>query len=274
MRRPTLTTLIMIAACVLTLPLALAHAGADPSIPVTTGVDFTWDFALKYGVPWTVLLVFKGGLTSFLSKNESKHWIAQGKTLSILTGLGMVVTSLLSWRFLDAPSGGILTALVAAYTLVTHSTVPNKSTPSSIPAGTGTLVTLALLTLAFGHLACSSSMKQRGVATAGAALDCEVEDLRPLIQELVPLATNYVKSLLSPDGRSIDTTSLRKAWQTIKTDQGRCALAAAMEAMATPGAPGTASAALVADSAELHRAFAVVRQDHGWGDTRTAKGLW
>jgi len=253
----------------LTLSGAALAAGADPAASVTT--DVTWDIALKDGVPWALLLVMKSLLSTFLTRNESKHWIAQGKTLSILTGLGFVVTSVASWHFLDAPVGGILTALIAAYTLVTHSTVQTKSSGSAAAL----LAVLCVGALAAGATQGCAEVKPRLVAAGGAALNCETDSLKPLTAELLPLATQFLLSTISADGRSVDTSKLRQAWNTVKSDQGRCALVAAMAALAASTASGgPAAAGLVVDAGALRSAFAAVRADHGWGPTTVSSGTW
>lgn len=100
-----------------------AHAavGSDPSAAVTQAADAGWDVFRTDGPLWAALLVASGLLRTFLDK---QHWLAQGKLLSGLTGCSMVLAAVGAWHFAGAPASGILTALLAGYGLITHSTVP------------------------------------------------------------------------------------------------------------------------------------------------------
>lgn len=105
----------------------VAHAAGDPSTAVTTAADAGWDIFTKDGPWWAGLMVVAGLLRTFLNK---QHWLAQGKVLSGLTGVMMVLVAVIAWHF-GAPASGILTALFAAYTLITHSTVPGAQPPTT-----------------------------------------------------------------------------------------------------------------------------------------------
>src|ERR1043165_540350 len=159
---------------------------ADPTVPVSTAADTTWDLVTKDGPLWGALLIAMSLLRAFLDK---QHWVQQGRVLSGLTGISMIGAAVLAWHFADAPSSGILTALFAAYTLVTHSTLPAK--PTSTPTRTGAAL-LAVLLLGTGAAVAAqvcAAVKSRGVAGLGAAVDCETSELKPLVAELLPLAT-------------------------------------------------------------------------------------
>lgn len=130
----TLALFVLLSSLALCLFAGVAHAGEDPSVPVTAAADGTWDMFVKDGPLWGGLLIIAGLLRTFVSK---QHWIAQGKVLSGLTGLSMVLGAIVLWHFADAPPASILTALLAAYTLMTHSTVPG-AVPKDAPKAVAT----------------------------------------------------------------------------------------------------------------------------------------
>lgn len=252
-----------------------AHAqAADPQATVNAGGDAALDVWLKDGPIWGGLLVAMYGLRAFLSR---QHWLAQGRALSAITGVSMIGAAVLNWHFGSAPFEGVLTAAFAAFALFEHSRIPEKPDGDSAAKGAVSMIAILLLGgLVAGQMAaCSASAKQRAVNGATAALNCESQTLQPLVQELLPLATGYVLSVISADGKSVDTSALSKAWGGVKSDQGRCALATAIAVLATPQSknPDAAMAAgLEPDPAALKAAFLEVRIQHGWGETQTLAG--
>lgn len=265
--------------------IGIAHAQAvDPSSAITAAGDQSWDVFVKDGPAWAAVLLLNGLLKTFLSKKPD-HWLSQGKLLSVLTGVSMILAAVVAWHFAGAPASGIMTAVFAAWTLYSHSTVPQKPAANGDGGGVGggdagksaaaVLSVLLLGSVAVTQASCSASTKGRVVNGATAALNCESDSLKPLVAELVPIATSYVLSLISSDGKAVDTNALSKAWSGVKSDQGRCALATAIAVLADPVAPkaGVAMAAgLEVDSAALKAAYLEVRVQHGWGETVTAAG--
>lgn len=255
--------------------IGVAHAAeADPQATVTAGGDAAIAVWVKDGPIWGGLLVAMYGLRAFLNR---QHWLAQGRLLSLITGVSMIGAATLNWHFGGAPFEGILTAAFAAFALFEHSTVPAK--PAADDAAKGAVSMLAVLLLgglvAGQTAACSASAKQRAINGATAALNCETQDLQPLVAELLPLATSYVLSVVSSDGKAVDTTALGKAWGNVKSDQGRCALATAIAVLATPQAKqegAVMAAGLELDPAALKAAYLQIRIQHGWGETQTAAG--
>lgn len=107
----------------------LAHAAhADPVAVTTAATDATWAVFTTDGPLWGGLLIAMAILRTFLDK---QHWINQGRLLSGLTGVSMILAAVGAWHFAGAPVSGILTAAFAAFTLFQHSTAS---------AGTGSAV--------------------------------------------------------------------------------------------------------------------------------------
>lgn len=102
---------------------AHASATADPVSTATAAASSSWDIVVHQGPLLGALLLASGLFRQFLKANESQHWIAQGKTLAILTGIGMVIGAAIDWKINGGPAAGIVTALFAAVPLVMHSTV-------------------------------------------------------------------------------------------------------------------------------------------------------
>lgn len=102
---------------------AMAHAGTDSVADATAAVGTSWDIVQHQGLILGPLLLINGLARYLLKANESAHWLAQGKTLAIVTGVMMVVGAALDWKVNGGPSAGVITALFAAIPLVMHSTV-------------------------------------------------------------------------------------------------------------------------------------------------------
>lgn len=256
----------------------IAHAAeaVDPQVTVATGGNAALDVWLKDGPLWGGLLVVMFGLRAFLDR---QHVLAQGRLLSLLTGVAMVGAATLNWHFGSAPVEGIMTALFAAFALFSHSQIQPKATPATeAPKDAAVMLSVLILggMLATQGAACSATTNQRVTNGVTTALNCEVPELQPLVAELLPLATQYVLSVVSSDGKAVDKGALGKAWSTVKSAQGRCALATAIAVLSTPEAPtpGVAAAAgLEIDPRALRAAYTEIRVAHGWGDTHTSAGV-
>lgn len=115
----------------------------------------------------------------------------------------------------------------------------------------------------------------RPVATTGvsAFLDCEDQHFdAKLMADAVNLAKATVESWISGAG-TVSAEAIKADVAPIKSDLGKCAIAAAIAAMtSTPAAstPGTAVSALTAagpppaDASALRAAFAAARGELGW----------
>lgn len=255
--------------------LAHAAATAGETLPVVSpSLDSGWGDIATYGPIWGGMYVVLLALQWVFKKNESTHWFAQGKNLAyVIAAVGTGITALEAHFSGTAWSGVAITAVLSLFKLINPT---GKAAPAGNAAGGAAVLALLVLGgLAAPEVGCGSGLKGRAVNAGVAALNCEAPELQSLVQELLPLAVQYVTSVISPDGKSVDTASLKKAWSTVKSDQGRCALATAVATLANPepAKAGQAMAApLVADRAVLLKAYGEVAAEHGWGTTVTSAG--
>ncbi len=116
--------------------------------------------------------------------------------------------------------------------------------------------------------------RQRASAATKAFVDCQGADVASAVAELVPLAEQAVLVAIGGSGH-VDTAQLKALAAPLQSDLGRCALAAAIAALAeppptTPGAP--AAAPLAVNGSELKSAFSAVRVALGWAPVKLATG--
>lgn len=250
----------------------LSHAAhADPVAVTTAATDATWAVFTTDGPLWGGLLVAMAILRTFLDK---QHWINQGRLLSGLTGLSMVLAAVGAWHFAGAPVSGILTAAFAALTLVTHSTSSAKPAP---PAGGSAVALLAVLLLGAGAVAGTSACgeaRSRGSASVGAFIDCEAPNLAPLLPDAIALAKAAVMRWISGSG-TVDAAGLKSDAAPLKSDLGKCAWDAAIAALATPAAPvkagAPAASALAINGPALRAAWATDRAELGWAPMKAVQ---
>lgn len=248
--------------------IGIAHAQAvAASNPVATSIgstDAAWQLLVDYGPIMGGILVVYGIGRAFLARNDSKHWIAQGKTLSILTGAATVLGAVLEWKLNGGSPAGIIVALYAAINLVTHSTVSAAPpTPTTGP----TIATASLLVL-FCGVALSCTHDQR-VAAGHAFWDCTAPDRAQVVDALTPLATSAILAAASADGKLIDDAKIKQTFSkaNLLSDAGQLALCAAsagfaavLAAATAKPAPGSPQAAgLEIDPLALHQAFDSLR---------------
>lgn len=124
-QRVALWTLILMGAGAVYAALAVlsaAMAHADPVADATAATDAGYSVVATHGWLGGALMVY-AGLATFLKANETKHWIAQGRWLAILTGIGMIGGALAAWKFNAAPIGAVLEAALGAIALLRMPTV-------------------------------------------------------------------------------------------------------------------------------------------------------
>lgn len=258
-----ITTTLLLLTLICHSGVAHADAGASP--------DVDWSLITHQGWILGSLLVANGLFRWFLKANDSQHWIAQGKTLAILTALFAVVGSVLDWKLNGGQATGVLTALFAGVSLVMHSTVKSPSSPTS------TLTTL-LLAVALGAVvtqpACSATTKQRLSDGFTTALNCEAPSLAGTFASMLPLAAAAVSSFITSDGKHIDKAKFKDAVAPLgdKDTHLKCALATALAVATTPvKADATAAAGLEVDPAVRSEAKAVLGE-LGWTPIITSAG--
>lgn len=252
----------------------VAHAATDPVTTATVAAASGWDVVAHQGPLLGALLLAYGVVRQILKANESAHWIAQGKTLSITTAIMMIIGTALDWKFNGGQPAEIITALFAAIPLIMHSTVNAKpaAAPPIAPAAATTAALMLLGLLAGGVLAaaCTHEARVGALKTGGKiAWDCTAPERAEAVTALTPLAISAIQAAASYDGKLIDASKVRAAFSTanLKSDAGAllvCAASsgfAALLAAATAPKPatGTASAELELDPAALKAALEVLR---------------
>lgn len=229
----------------------------DPTPALTAATGTAWDVFSTSGPYWGAVLAAYLLLSTFLSK---QHWLAQGRLLSVLTGASMLLTAVVQWRFGGAPSAGILTAAMAAFTLVLHPTVGAAKPGSTSPAAGLLLLVLGLLT--GPQLACSAATA-KGAAKAGLAdvVSCTTADRQALYEQFGPTMEQAIQRATGSDGK-IDFPSLNSVTASLKADGWCVAERVAAQLIAAvlkhiPGAPMSAAAPL--DAQDLAAKIAALR---------------
>ena len=125
-------------------PPAPSAAVPDPTVKAASDVADLGTILVQYGPIWgAAILVFAiwGG---FLKKNESKHWIAQGRTLAMITTAGMGLGALLKWKLGGGVAAGAgMTPILGALKL--FNPLGPAATGSTTPAAKGTSAALVLI---------------------------------------------------------------------------------------------------------------------------------
>lgn len=151
--------------------------------------------------------------------------------------------------------------------------------PRNTQAGSSFLGVLAALTIGgviAAVIACTTG-QARQTASAGvvAALDCEAAHLdAQMLADAKVLAAAEVQRWIG-GGKAASTDAIKADLAPIKSDLGRCAIAAALAAatvLVSP-TPGTAVSALsVGDPVAARAAFSVAARVLGWAPVKLADG--
>lgn len=125
--------------------------------------------------------------------------------------------------------------------------------------------------LGFGMASCAARQRTSDVVTA--FLECEAAELpADTLRDATALAISAISKWISGSG-AIDTAGLVGDLAALKTNLGRCAMAAAVVAWAgapKPSAEAPMAAALAVDPAALRRAFTLARTEAGWPAVKIA----
>ena len=174
-----------------------------------------------------------------------------------------------------------------ANTTATNDTTTSPQTPNAKAAQAGRvgmmlIAALAALGLvgATALLTGCATLRSDGAVGAAAFIDCEALDVAKLLPDLLPLAKAEVAKWIDGAGK-VDTTGLKADLAGIKSDAPRCAIASAIDALATqasppPGSPAPMQPHAVVSTAgngdQLRATFASVRGDLGWAPLHLANG--
>ncbi len=118
------------------------------------------------------------------------------------------------------------------------------------------------IVLAIGTASCAA--RQRTGSGVVALLDCEATDLAQAMVDLVPLGIAQVGTWITGDG-TVDKAKIRADLAAIRSDLGRCILAAAVAAADSP----TSARSLVARPS-LRAEFSSVRGELAWPVVRVS----
>lgn len=279
----TLAAIALGPACIY---LSQAHAASmqlvDPTPGMISAVDGGWQLFEQQGPIWGGMALATAFGVAFLKRNESKHWIAQGRTLAIIVAVVGTLASVLSAKFSGtAWSGVLVTAAMAFFKLMqpvanTATTVPIVPTVAPDAQAGGVRVWLLFvlagpaigLAVGLGAVACSGSTKYRAAEGVVAFLDCESPHVdAQMLADAKLLAKSAAEKWLSGAG-TIDTAGIKADAKPLRSDLLRCAFDAAMAAVAAPPATPAPDAPMArarpVDAAQVRAAWASVRGELGW----------
>jgi hypothetical protein len=239
--------------------------GADAG---TLTADSGWSLFSSYGPFWGSVALAYPLARHLLVLNGSSGWLSQGRVLAALTGAVTVLGTVVQWHFEGAPAAGILAAVVGAIALIWHPTVPRRATETAVAI-------LVVIAVAAAAPACAA--RQAAGAGVGAGLDCEAPGVKAYLADATVFAIQTVVHWISGSGQ-VDRDGLASDAARIRTDLGRCALDAAIAAVAAwsaRGAPDSAlpeAAPMAVDAAQLASTYAEIRAGLGWPAARVAGG--
>jgi hypothetical protein len=139
----------------------------------------------------------------------------------------------------------------------------------------GVVLALVLAATAATVPACLS--RQAAGTGVRVGLDCEADNIRAFLSDATTLAIEAVAHWISGSGQ-VDRDGLARDAAKIRTDLGRCALDAAVAALAARGAGGASApevaeaAPMVVDAAQLVSTYAEIRAGLGWPAARSGGG--
>lgn len=291
-----LVALATIAALVITtvpwlIGAALAATGNAPVVPPPTP-DALMVYVENYG--WLV-----GGLTAaylaakwLLKRNESTHWIAQGRALAIVTTvIGVGWTALQAYTSGTPWSGVLVTALLGLLHLADAQVLPTPA-PKTAQGGfcrLSVMVALAaigavlpLLLASAATLPAAGCHNPKVVALEHALWDCTAPERADAVAAVTPAVVSVIKAAGTADGKAIDLSTVKSAISkaNVLSEAGvllSCAMASAVAILMAPtpapvaGAP--AAAPFVLDPAAVRTTWAAVKQGQlGGADFKVAGG--
>jgi len=261
--------------------LALAADPApDPTQTASVSLAALWDLVMVYGWTWGAMAIGFTLLRDLLRRNESTHWIAQGRVLAWVTAaVGIGITAVQA-HFQGAPwAGVVITGVLAAFKLIDPNTItigpavkladePGsvfREMPATRRDRSPLLRSMALIALIMiPFISCAA--RQRVANGIGAFLDCEAAGLpQDTLADMTALASDEARHLISGTGE-VDISRLKEDMAPLKTDLARCAMTGAIAALPAGGALRAPSGPTLA------QAFAEAKTQLGWGRIKPVGG--
>lgn len=256
---------------------ALAATGDAPVVPPPTP-DALLAYVQAYGWIVGALTVGYVALKWLLKKNESTHWIAQGRALAVVTLIvGVAGTALQAWTSGTPWSGVLVTALLGLLHLADAQVTPAAG--GGKQGAAGMLAVLLLGGLTTGQTSCANP---KVAAIEHAVWDCTAPARADAVAAVTPAVVSAIKAAGSADGKLIDLSTVKAAITkaNLMSEAGvllSCAMASAVAILMAPtpaavaGAP--AGAPFVLDPAAVRATWAAVKRDQlGGADFRVAGG--
>lgn len=204
--------------------IAHAQAVADPVATAATATDALWSVLATFGPLWGGMYVGFGAVSTALERNKSTHWIAQGRTLAVITaavGLGIAA---LQAHFGGAPwSGVVMTLVLGAFKLIDPTTV-TAVTPAAAPASSPApakspqagfvaprlLLLIALIPASVSVVYALSGCGPKSTAILDAAIDCTTKARADLVVALEPTALAAIDKIKDPSTGQVTTSALQE----------------------------------------------------------------
>lgn len=261
-----------------------AHAGVDPVPLATTSVDAVLAIAQTYGALWGGVTLAYATVRWLLTRNDSKHWLAQGRTLATITMVVGTAGSALQAHFAGTPWSGVIATAVLGVVHLADSNVTPAPTAKQAQGGFARLGMLALL-IAGGLVAGAASCGPKTKAIEHAIWECTTPERAEAVAAITPAVVSVIKAAGSADGSQIDLSTVKSAISkaNVLSEAGillSCATASAIAILespavaAPPAPPGlTARAAPALDIAAVRAAWTAIKRDQlGGADFRVASG--
>lgn len=209
-------------------------AGAATPDPIDHPIEF-WDALSDLrtsGGLYLMLAVALASIAKAVSRvlapaDGSEATGLRGRAISTLTAIALVAGALVDLLLGSLSGAGLAVAAAGAAAMVQDPRNRPASRSSAAPAVGAVLLVIAIA---------GCTAHQREVARAGAgagsdtALRCQSDSLTGLAMEAYEMARHYLVSTISGAGE-VDTSAIRIAARQVRTDEGRCAFAAALSAI-------------------------------------------
>lgn len=194
---------------------------ADPVSAVPTSIDNGWSLVTTYGPIWGGMALAFGLAAWLLKRNESTHWIAQGRVLAIIVTVVGTGTAILSAHFAGtAWSGVLITGVLSLFKLMQPVVNQPPAAPpvshDTAPVVTGSATTVALLIAVASVLnqGCATSTRDSSIKTAMIAI--EATDKAFVSYDSMELSSIVAKATSQEDGKARLAVYRKKQGEVVK----------------------------------------------------------